>query len=58
MYFSSVDKAYIKLFLFSTFLLNITFLKMDSIVVQWKNENSMSGVNEKKVIGVKRRDNS
>ena len=31
---------------------------MGSIVVQWKNENSMSGVNEKKVIGVSRRDNS
>ena len=51
MYFSSVDQACIKLFLFSTVLLNITFLKMGSIVVQWKNENSMSGVNEKKVIG-------
>ena len=58
MYFSSVDQAYIKLFLFSTVLLNITFLKMGSIVVQWENENSMSGVNEKKVIGVRRRDNS
>ena len=31
---------------------------MGSIVVQWKNENSMSGVNEKKVIRVRRRDNS
>ena len=31
---------------------------MGFIVVQWKNENSMSGVNEKKVIGVRRRDNS
>ena len=31
---------------------------MGSIVVQWENENSMSGVNEKKVIGVRIRDNS
>ena len=58
MYFSSVDQACIKLILFSTVLLNITFLKMGSIVVQWENDNSMSGVNEKKVIGVRIRDNS
>ena len=40
------------LFLFSTVLLNITFLKMGFIVVQWENENSMSVVSEKKVVGV------
>ena len=32
-------------------LLNITFLKMGFIVVQWENENSMSVVSEKKVAG-------
>ena len=39
------------LFLFSTVLLNIMFLKMGFIVVQWENENSVSVVNEKKVVG-------
>ena len=51
MYFSSVDRSWIKLFLFSTVLPNITFLKNGFIVVQWENENSVSVVNEKKVVG-------
>ena len=51
MYFSSVDCSCIKLFLFSTVLLNITFLKIAFIVVQWENENSVSVVKEKKVVG-------
>ena len=51
MYFSSVHRYCFKLFLFSTALLNITFLKMGFIVVQWENKNSMSVVNEKKVVG-------
>ena len=36
---------------FSTVLLNITFLKIAFIVVQWENENSVSVVKEKKVVG-------
>ena len=51
MYFSSVNCSSFKLFLFSTVLLNITLLKMGFIVVQWENENSVSVVNEKKVVG-------
>ena len=51
MCFSTVDRSCEKLFLFSTVLLDITFLKMDFIVVQWENENNMSVVNEKKVVG-------
>ena len=48
-YFSS--RSCVKLFLFSTVLPNITFLKKGFIVVQWENENSVSVVNEKKVVG-------
>ena len=52
MYFSSVHRYCFKLFLFSTALLNMLIcLKMGFIVVQWENENSMSVVNEKKVVG-------
>ena len=51
MYFSSVDRSCVKLFLFSTVLLNITFLKMGFIVVLWENENIVSDVKEKKVVG-------
>ena len=51
MYVSSVNRSCFKLFLFSTVLLNITLLTMDFIVVQWENENSVSVVNEKKVVG-------
>ena len=51
MYSSSVDRLCVKLFLFSTVLLNIIFLKMGFIVVQWENENSVSVVNEEKVVG-------
>ena len=51
MYFSSVDRSRVKLFLFSTVLLNITFLKNGCIVAQWENENSVRVVNEKKAIG-------
>ena len=50
MYFSSFNRSCVKLFLFSTVLLNITFLKIGFIVVQWENENSVSDVNEKKVV--------
>ena len=50
MYFP-VNRSLLKLFLFSTVLLNITLLKMGFIVVQWENENSVSVVNEKKVVG-------
>ena len=32
-------------------MLNITFLKIAFIVVQWKNENSVNVVKEKKVVG-------
>ena len=51
MYFSSVKRSRFELFLFSTVLLNITLLKMGFIVVQWENENSVSVLNEKKVVG-------
>ena len=43
--------ARVKLFLFSTVLPNITFLKKGFTVVQWENENSVSVVNGKKVVG-------
>ena len=39
------------LFLFLTVLLNITFLKMGFIVVQWENKNSVRVLNVKKIIG-------
>ena len=39
------------LFLFLTVLLNITFLMMGFIVVQWENKNSVRVLNVKKVIG-------
>ena len=48
MNFSTVDRSCVKLFLFSTVLFNITFLKMSFIVVHWENVNV---VNEKKVVG-------
>ena len=51
MYFLSVDRTSVKLFLFSTVLLNITFLKIVFIVVRWENENSVSVVKEKEVVG-------
>ena len=51
MYFSTVDRSCVMLFLFSTVLLNITLLKMGFIVVQWENENSVSVLSEKKVVG-------
>ena len=51
MYFSSINRSCFKLFLFSTVLLNITLLKMGFFVDQWENENSISVVNEKKVVG-------
>ena len=51
MYFSTVDHSYVKLFFFTTVVLNITFLKMGFIVVQWENEKSASVLNEKKVVG-------
>ena len=51
MYFSSFDRSCVRLFLFSTVLLNITFIKIVFIVVQWDNENSVSDVKEKKVVG-------
>ena len=51
MSFSSVNTSCFKLFLLSTVLLNITLLKMGFIVVQWEHENSVSVVNEKKVVG-------
>ena len=51
MYFSSVNRSCLKLFLFSIVLRNITLLKMSFIVVQWENENSVSVLNEKKVVG-------
>ena len=41
----------VKLFLFSTVLLNVTFLKNLLIVVQWENENGVSVVNEKRAVG-------
>ena len=51
MYFSSVDRSCVKLFLFSTVLPNITFLKIGFVVVQCENENSVSVVNVKKFVG-------
>ena len=51
MYFLSVDRTSVKLFLFSTVLLNIPFLKIVFIVVRWENENSVSVVKEKEVVG-------
>ena len=51
MYFTTVDRLYVKLFLFSNVLLNITFLKMAFIVVQWETENSVSVVSEEKLVG-------
>ena len=51
MYFSSINRSCFKLFLFSTVLLNITLLKMAFFVDQSENENSISVVNEKKVVG-------
>ena len=51
MYFTTVDRLYVKLFLFSIVLLNITFLKMAFIVVQWETENSVSVVSEEKLVG-------
>ena len=51
MCFSSVDRSCVKLFLFSTVLLNITFLNMGFIVVLWENENIVSVIKEKKVVG-------
>ena len=46
-----VDRSCVMLFLFSTVLLNIMFLKMGFIVVQWENENSVSVLSEKKIVG-------
>ena len=51
MYLSSVDRTCVKLYLFLTVLLNITFLKIVFTVVKWENENSVSVVKEKKVVG-------
>ena len=51
MYLSSVDRSCVKLCLFLTVLLNITFLKIVFTVVKWENENSVSVVKEKKVVG-------
>ena len=51
MYFSSVDRSCVKLFLFLTVLPNITFLEISFVVVQWENENSVGVVNEKKFVG-------
>ena len=48
MYFSTVDRSCVILFIFSTVMLNITFLKMGFTVVQWENENSVCVVSEKK----------
>ena len=36
---------------FPTVLLNRTFLKMGFMAVRWENENGVSVVNEKKVVG-------
>ena len=36
---------------FSTVLLNIAILMICFIVVQWENENSVSVVNEEKIVG-------
>ena len=51
MNFSTVDRSCVKLFLFSTVLFNITFLKMAFIGVHWENENGVNVVNKKKVVG-------
>ena len=51
MYFTTVDRLYVKLFLFSNVLLNITFLKKAFIVVQWETQNSVSVVSEEKLVG-------
>ena len=51
MYFSTVDRSCVKLFLFSTVLLNIASLKMGFTVVQLENENIVSGIHEKQVVG-------
>ena len=51
MYFTTVDRLYVKLFLFSNVLLTITFLKKAFIVVQWETENSVSVVSEEKLVG-------
>ena len=48
---SSLNVLFIDWSFFSTVLLNITFLKIAFIVVQWENENSVSVVKEKKVVG-------
>ena len=48
---STVDCSCVKLFLLSTVLLNVKFLKMSFTVVQWENENSTSVVNEKQFVG-------
>ena len=47
----SLNVLFIGWSFFSTVLLNITFLKIAFIVVQWENENSVSVVKEKKVVG-------
>ena len=51
MYFSTIDRLCVKLILFSTVLLNIAILKIGLIVVQWENENSVSVLNEEKIVG-------
>ena len=51
MYFSTIDRLCVKLILFSTVLLNIAILKIGFIVVQWENENSVSVLNEEKIVG-------
>ena len=51
MNFLSVNRSCVKLFLLSTVLPIIIFLKKGFTVVQWENENSVSVVNGKKVVG-------
>ena len=51
MYCSTIDRLCVKLILFSTVLLNIAILKIGFIVVQWENENSVSVLNEEKIVG-------
>ena len=51
MYFSTIDRLCVELILFSTVLLNIAILKIGFIVVQWENENSVSVLNEEKIVG-------
>ena len=51
MYFSTIDRLCVKLILFSTVLLNKAILKIGLIVVQWENENSVSVLNEEKIVG-------